>query len=120
MNMCVEYYTDSPSLSGLWKDLKPMLRANSHDDKVDDQKYKSMRAEIHNLSGFRYHNIDISLVGMLHVTGPRAPEHEMPVDGPIDAQLVYSRNDINWHHFDSGRTPIIIRGASSAFDNSMI
>lgn len=112
------YYTESPSLTGPWEKLKPMLRADAHDDGVGKQKYNVIRAEIHDMSAFRYNNMHIGIVGMLYVTGSGAPG--MPIDGPIDAQLVHSRDGVNWHHFDQERTPIIPRGARDSFDWGMI
>jgi len=112
------YYTESPSLTGPWKKLKPMLRADTHDDEVGKQKYNAIRAEIHDMSAFHYHNIHIGIAGMLYVTGPGAPG--MPIDGPIDAQLVHSRDGVNWRHFHQERTPIIQRGAKGTFDWGMI
>ena len=58
---------------------------------------------------------------MLYVTGPASKD--MPpatIDGPIDVQLVYSRDGIKWNHFDEERTPIIPRGERGTFDSGMI
>ena len=112
------YYSESPSLEGPWKELAPMLRAESQDDQVGERKYKAIRAEIHNMSAFRYHNIHLGIVGMLYVTGPGASD--MPVDGHIDAQFVHSRDGVNWRHFDQERTPIIPRGEEGSWDWGMI
>ena len=72
------------------------------------------------MSGFLYHNIYIGIAGVLYVTGPGAAEHEIPVDGPIDAQLVYSHDGFNWDYIDSNRMPIIPRGESGTYDTGMI
>ena len=112
------YYTESPGLTGPWKKLVPMLRADAHDDEIGKRKYNAIRAEIHDMSAFRYHNIHIGIAGMLYVIGPGASG--MPIDGPIDAQLVHSRDGVNWRHFDQERTPIIPRGAEDSFDWGMI
>ena len=72
------------------------------------------------MSGFLYHNIYIGIAGVLYVTGPGAAEHEIPIDGPIDAQLVSSRDGFNWDYPDEIRTPIIPRGESGTFDTGMI
>ncbi len=113
-------YTESPRLEGPWEPLEPMFGATDVDDEVGAQRYGADRAEIHNMSGFLYHNIYIGIAGVLYVTGPGAAEHEIPVDGPIDAQLVCSRDGFNWDYPDSIRTPIIPRGESSTFDTGMI
>ena len=113
-------YTESPRLSGPWEHLIPMLGATPQDDAVGAEKYGAIWAEIHNMSGFRYHNIHIGIAGLLYVTGPGAPKDEMPVDGPIDAHLVYSRDGFNWHYPDAERTPILPRGESGSFDGGMI
>ena len=31
-------------------------------------------------------------------------KNQIPCDGPIDAQFVYSRDGINWQHADRART----------------
>lgn len=112
------YYSESQSLPGPWKKLAPMLRADAQDDRVGERKYKAIRAEIHDMSAFRYHNIHLGIVGMLYVTGPGVTD--MPVDGHIDAQLVHSRDGIHWCHFDQERTPIISRGEEGSWDWGMI
>ena len=114
------YYTESPRLSGPWKSLHPMLGATPQDDAVGAEKYGAMRAEIHNMSGFRYHNIHIGIAGLLYVTGPGSPKDQMPVDGPIDAHLIYSRDGCNWHYPEAEQTPMIPRGENGTFDGGMI
>jgi len=113
-------YSESSRLEGEWSDLKPMLRANAEDDQIGQTKYGAQRAEIHNLSAFRYGQLHIGIAGVLYVTGPGVPEHQMPIDGPIDAQLVYSQNGFDWHHFHPERVPIISRGETLDYDSGMI
>ncbi|MEO2002859.1 MAG: hypothetical protein ABGY41_02020, partial [Candidatus Poribacteria bacterium] len=67
------YCAESRSLSGPWSALEPMLRATPEDDAVGARKYGATRAEIHNMSGFLYHNVYIGIAGLLYVTGPGAP-----------------------------------------------
>ena len=83
------FYSESNILQGPLSDLVPMLRANHTDDKVAKGRYGGKRAEIYHMSGFRYGNIYIGLVGMRFVTGPAA-EGMSPatIDGPIDEFLV--------------------------------
>lgn len=113
-------YTESQRLEGPWKPLEPMFGATERDDEVGTQRYSAIRAEIHNMSGFLYHNIYIGIAGVLYVTGPGAAEHEIPIDGLIDAQLVCSRDGFNWYYPDENRTPIIPRGGPGTFDTGMI
>ena len=115
-------YTESPSLEGPWKDSVPMLEPTHWDDEVGHRKYGALRAEFHNLSGFRYHNLYLGLVGALYVTAEQisGQRNQVPCDGPIDSQIVYSRDGINWAHADRERTAVIPRGEGDAFDRGMI
>jgi len=112
------YYSESQCLSGTWRELTPMLHADAQDDRVGEQKYGAIRAEIHNMSAFRYHNIHLGIIGMLYVTGPGVPG--MPVDGHINAQLVHSRDGVCWRQFDREGSPIILRGEDGSWDWGMI
>ncbi len=114
------YYTQSPHLSGPWNPLQPMFGASPKDDVIGAEKYGAVRAEVHNMSGFRYHNIHIGIAGLLYVTGPGAPKDEMPVDGPIDGHLICSRDGFNWCYPDAVQTPVLSRGEIGEFDGGMI
>ena len=72
------------------------------------------------MSGFRYHNICIGIAGLLYVTGLGSPKDQMPVDGPIDAHLIYSNDGINWSYPDAEQTSIIPRGKRGTYDGGMI
>jgi len=115
-------YTESPSLEGPWKEPQPMLEPNSWDDEIARRNYKAIRAEFHNMSAFRYNNIYLGLLGVLNVTAEQIPkqENQMPCDGPIDSQIVYSRDGISWERADRNRTPAIPRGGGDSFDRGMI
>lgn len=115
-------YTESPSLEGPWKNPQPMLEPNSWDDEIGRRNYKALRAEFHNMSAFRYNNIYLGLLGVLYVTAEQIPsqENQMPCDGPIDSQIVYSRDGISWARADRNRTAAIPRGGEDAFDRGMI
>ena len=115
-------YSESPSLAGPWKDSRPILEPTNWDDEVARRKYGALRAEFHNLSAFRYNNILIGLLGALYVTAEQIPgeANQIPCDGPIDAQIVYSRDGISWLHGDRERTAAIPRGRADAFDRGMI
>ena len=115
-------YTESPALEGPWKESRPVLEPTSWDDAVAWRRYGALRAEYYDLSAFRYHNVHLGLVGALYVRAEKIPneKNQMPCDGPIDAQLVYSRDGLSWSHADRERTPVIPRGAGDAFDRGMI
>ena len=115
-------YTESPSLEGPWKDSLPMLEPTHWDDEIARRKYGALRAEFHNLSAFRYNNLYLGLLGALYVMAEQIPgqKNQMPCDGPIDSQIVYSRDGINWAHADRERTAVIPRGEGDAFDRGMI
>ena len=115
-------YTESPTLEGPWKESQPMLEPTNWDDEIGRRKYGALRAEFHNLSAFRYNNIHIGLLGALYVTAEQVSgqENQMPCDGPIDSQIVYSRDGISWEHADRERTAVIPRGEGDAFDRGMI
>lgn len=115
-------YAESPALAGPWQDSRPILEPTSWDDAVAWRRYGALRAEYYDLSAFRYHNVHLGLVGALYVRAEKIPNepNQMPCDGPIDAQLVYSRDGLNWTHADRARTPVIPRGTGAAFDRGMI
>ena len=73
---------------------------------VGKRKYGAIQGEYYNMSGFRYGNIHIGILAVLYVTGPGAPG--IPVDGPMDAVLAYSRDGANWHHFDTERPRLFL------------
>jgi hypothetical protein len=58
-------------------------------------------------------SIYIGLLGVLYVTEDivNTVPGQAAVDGPIDAQLIYSRDGVNWRHFED-RTPILPRGSA--------
>ena len=115
-------YSESPALTGPWKDSYPVLEPGSWDDEVAHRRYGALRAEFHNLSAFRYGNVHLGLLGVLSVTAEQIPgeKNQIPCDGPIDAQFVYSRDGINWQHADRGRTAALPRGEGEAWDRGMI
>ena len=115
-------YTESPALAGPWKAAQPMLEPTSWDDEMAGRKYGALRAEFHDMSAFRYNNIHLGLLGVLYVTAEQKPgeKNQMPCDGRIDQQFVYSRDGITWAHADRVRTAVIPRGDADAFDRGMI
>ena len=119
-------YAESPSLAGPWKDSQPILEPTNWDDEIARRRRplgrSALRAEFHNLSAFRYNNIHLGLLGVLYVTAEQTPgeKNQIPCDGPIDAQFVYSRDGINWQHADRARTAALPRGGAGEFDRGMI
>ena len=115
-------YSEGPALTGPWKDSYPILEPSNWDDEVARRRYGALRAEFHNLSAVRYGNIHLGLLGVLYVTAEQIPgeKNQIPCDGPIDAQFLYSRDGINWQHADRARTAALPRGAGDVFDRGMI
>jgi len=114
------WYAESPALTGPWLPLRRMLAAGPRDDARGAEEYGAMRAEIHNMSGFRYGNVHIGIAGLLYVTGDGDPADQMPVDGPIDGLLISSRDGVEWDYPCGGDRPILPRGAPGSFDGGMI
>ena len=114
-------YSQSKSLQGTWSKMKSILEPTEEDDMFGQVRHNAIRAEFHNMSGFRYGSIYVGILGVLYVTEDitsTAPG-QAAVDGPIEAQLVYSRDGENWTLFED-RSPIISRGEKGAFDAGMI
>ena len=88
------------------------------------------RGEFYNLSGFRYGSQFLGFLPLFRITSvtPRASDsaaaralgaNVSPWDGPIEAQLVHSRDGVLWNRFED-RSPIIPRGQPGSFDAGMI
>ena len=73
------------------------------------------------MSGFPYDGIFIGILGVLYVTEDivNTAPGQAAVDGHIDAQFVYSRDGVNWRHFED-RAPILPRGKEGEYDSGMI
>jgi hypothetical protein len=115
-------YTESPSLEGPWKDSRPMLEPSNWDDEMAHRKFGALRAEFHNMSALRYNNVHLGLLGVLNVTAEQIPKeaNQVPCDGPVESQFVYSGDGINWAHACRERTAAIPCGARGAWDQGMV
>ena len=114
-------YSESERLEGGWSETTPMLEPNSDDDALGKERYGAIRAEFHNMSGVPYDGIYVGMLGVLYVTEDivNTAPGQAAVDGPIDVQLIYSRDGVNWRHFED-RTPILPRGKDGDYDSGMI
>ena len=73
--------------------------------------------QFYGMTPFVYGDNEI-IFGFLHAfdyTGP-GPTND---DGPIDAQLIYSRDGMTWHRLED-RSPVIPLGPEGTFDGGMI
>lgn len=95
-------------------------------DKEDDTWVlgPDQRTEFYDMSGFPYGRGFLGLLAVLQVTQVQKKsainaENQSPVDGPVDIQLVYSRDGVEWKRFPD-RCPIISHGKTGNFDGGMI
>ena len=122
----------APALTGPWTPLVPCLRATGEDDAFAQSRPAEglitsasstvpnagskdscpLHAEVHNLSAFRCGQLFIGLAGFLYVEGDGA--NDMPSDGVIESQMVWSHDGLTWHHADEARTPAIPRAPRPA------
>ena len=118
---CHIEYSESKSLNGKWTGPTTILEPNREDDTIGQTRHGAIRTEYYNMSGFPYGGIYIGILSVLYVTADIAKPlmGQAGVDGPIDAQLVYSRDGVTWHHFEDC-SPIIPRGDVGSFDSGMI
>lgn len=93
-------------------------------DEKDDAwcTFPGQRTEFYDMSAFSYGDQFLGLVAVFRLTrqlerGKTAP-HQSSHDGPIHAELVYSRDGREWHRLDE-RTPIIPNGPAE-FDAGCI
>lgn len=114
-------YSESKNLEAKWSGMKTILEPNLEDDTFGRVQLNAIRAEYYNMSGFLYGNIYIGILSVLYVTEDIANPTlgQAGVDGPIEAQLVYSRDGVKWNFFED-RSPVIPRGEGDAFDSGMI
>ena len=109
-----------------WSAPRTILAPDARDDEwvQDDEQ----RSEFYGMAGFCYGGQFLGFLPafdvMVHSTHERDREPELrtepsPWKGPLAAQLVHSRDGLNWHRFGD-RSPIIPRGARGSFDAGCI
>ena len=113
-------YSESERLEGPWTAPRLLLYPGPEDDALGKARYGAIRAEFHNMSGCRYGNMYVGILGALYVRRDQEPALDRATpDGPIDAQLVHSRDGVKWHLFED-RSPVLPRGGPGSFDECMI
>ncbi|MPY87451.1 MAG: hypothetical protein GEU99_05980 [Luteitalea sp.] len=95
-------------------------------DKTDDAwiQRAGQWTELYNMTGFGYGEQFLGLLSVFKVvkfTKLKAVSgaNVSPWDGPIDVQLVHSRNGRDWERFED-RSPVIPRGSAGSFDAGCI
>jgi len=95
-------------------------------DSIDDQWVAPgsvQRTEFYSMSGFKYGSHYIGLLQVFRITEiiPLAElaSGQSQYEGPIDSQLVHSRDGLNWSRFED-RSAIIPLGESGGFDAGCI
>ena len=79
------------------------------DDKDDPN------TQFYGMTPFVYGDLILGFLHVFHYKGP-GPAND---DGPMDVQLVYSRDGRTWHRLED-RRPVIGLGAKGSFDGGMI
>ena len=97
-----------------WTEPRVILRPDAIDDEWVSR--EGQQGEFYGMTVFPYGRM---FLGILHVLRNIGPGPGNPTDGPIDAQLVYSRDGLTWHRSED-RTPVIPRGPEGSFDGGMI
>jgi len=88
-----------------------------HKTFINPDKEDEPNAQFYGMTPFNYgdNGIVFGFLHVFHVIDSGAPAH----DGPIEAQLVYSRDGKTWHRLED-RQPIIPLGPDGSFDGGMI
>lgn len=109
-----------------WSAPRTILEPDEQDDRWTLD--RDQRSEFYGMAGFCYGGQFLGFLPVfdvvLHSSIERARPPELrteqsPWDGPIEAQLVHSRDGLNWHRF-TDRSPIIPRGERGSFDAGCI
>jgi hypothetical protein len=109
-----------------WSDPELIFIPDAEDDAwVQDP---GQRTEFYGMAGFCYGGQFLGFLPVFRVVrqvgydgigGQRKVATQAPWDGPIEAQLVHSRDGRDWHRFED-RSPIIPRGKRGSFDAGCI
>ena len=109
-----------------WSDPQLIFVPDAQDDAWTQD--PEQRTEFYGMAGFSYGDQFlgflpvfrvIRVVGYDAIGGPTEVATQAPWDGPIEAQLVHSRDGRDWHRFED-RSPIIPRGKKGSFDAGCI
>jgi len=78
------------------------------------------RTEFYGMSGFNYGNQYVGFTTVFRVTEiyDNPAPGQSPYEGPIDVQLVHSRDGLTWNRSDP-RPPVIPSGPSGSYDHSI-
>ena len=113
-------YSESPSLAGPWKDAYPIWSRATGTTRSPGAN-TARCAPSSTTCPPSVMGVSTSVCWASSTwTAEQIPgeKNQIPCDGPIDGQFVYSRDGINWQHADRARTAALPRGA--AFDRGMI
>ena len=104
-----------------WSDPELIIVSDDQDDAwVQDPE---QRGEFYGMAGFLYGRQFLGFLPVFNVMrdarGQDVGAEQSPWDGPIEAQLVHSRDGRKWERFFD-RTPIIPRGEPGSFDAGCI
>jgi hypothetical protein len=104
-----------------WSEPRMILPPDEEDDRF--ARSPEQRMEFYMMSAFCYGGQYLGLISALRVTGIRPRErvavNQSPVDGPVDIQLVHSRDGRAWTRF-ADRSAIIPCGPPGSYDAGMI
>lgn len=100
-----------------WQPMKVVLTP----DAVDDAwvKDKDARTEFYSMHGFPYGQSYLGVIPMFYITQIHEKKGELQskYDGPMDGQLITSRDGLEWHRMKD-RSPVIPSGET--FDRSIM
>jgi hypothetical protein len=110
----------------MWSDPQVIIRPDDEDDVWTQD--PEQRTELYGMAGFCYGAQFLGFLPVFRVVrhvrrrepgSDKSVAQVAPWDGPIEAQLVHSRDGCTWHRFVD-RSPIIPRGEPGSFDAGCI
>lgn len=100
-----------------WSEMTVVLEP----DAVDDAWVKTpeQRTEFYAMNGFAYGRSHLGVIPLFRITGihPQATQNQSRYDGPMEGQLITSRDGLAWRRMTE-RNPVIPSGAT--FDQSIM